>query len=350
MSVGAHRLPSPTTDLALLSDQLAHAWGVTCGEPLAQYLAWSDRTGIFSLLAARGHATTADICAASVLSEQGADALLCVLVAMGLLHRGYTDDTYTLAPLAREYLLCDSQYYTGAGLYLACEKELPANYLREGQALGASNGDGAAPWSLTTRLRVQHSRNFAPAVVAARSGEFDGVTHLLDIGGGSGVLAIPLALDHPHMRITLVEWPMALDEIRTWLTAYGVEDRIELVGMDIFEDRWDFAGCDGIFFGNVFHGHDDDACRRLTGRSRACLRPGGKMWLHEVVFDDNREGPLLAALWNANMVARKLGARQRSRRELLELLHAGGFVDCYSRPTAGRFMLVAGTKPMSPEG
>jgi acetylserotonin N-methyltransferase len=338
-------LPTPTADLALLSDQLFQAWGVTCGEPLVQYLAWSERTGIFSLLAARGRVTAADVGAASVLSEQGADALLCVLAGMGLLCRRPEDGSYALTPLAREYLLPDSPYYAGAGLFLDCEKELPANYLRE---VEPPPGDSAAPWPLAERLRVQHSRNFAAAVIAARSGEFDGLTHVLDIGGGSGVLAIPLALDHPHLRITLVEWPTALDEIRTWLAAYGVEDRVELVGMNIFEDRWDFPACDGIFFGNIFHGHDDDACRRLARWSYACLSSGGKVWLHEVVFDDNRDGPLLAALWNANMVARKAGAQQRSIRELMQLLQAGGFVGCYSRPTAGRFTLVAGTKAASP--
>ena len=46
-------LHTPSVDVAEFTDQLAFAWGVTCGEPVSQYLAWSDRAGLFSLIAAR---------------------------------------------------------------------------------------------------------------------------------------------------------------------------------------------------------------------------------------------------------------------------------------------------------
>jgi predicted O-methyltransferase YrrM len=320
-------LRTPTTDIAELSERLGRAWGVSCGDSIAEYIAWSDAAGIFALLEA-GDAVTADEAAAStVLNARGADALLGVLAGVGLVHRS-SGGEYRATDLAREYLFPSSPYYAGVGLYLGCEKPVPAAFLRDGAAAPAvATVAGATPWPVAARLRIQHSRNFAPSVIAARSGHFDGLRHVLDIAGGSGVLAIPLALDHPEMRITLVESRPTADLTRTMLQEYGVDRQVSVIGMDIFEDSWQRLGGDGVFLGNVLHGYDDAECVWLCRQSFNCLSPGGRILVHEVVFDEDRQAPLLAALWHANMIARRAGAGQRTVRELMSLLQTAGFVD-----------------------
>jgi hypothetical protein len=230
------------------------------------------------------------------------------------------------------------------GLYQNCERGLPSVFLKAG---GAKDDEPTQPtgWSIMQRLEVQHSRNFAPSVVAARTGEFEGVKHLVDIAGGSGVFAIPLAGDHPRMRITLVEAPNTIAAVREFLDSYGVGARVDLVGMDIFRDEWNFGQCDGIVFGNFYHATDDDGCRFLTAKSFETLAPRGRIWLHEVLFNENRDGPLVAALWNANMAVRRKGAKQRTASELKTFLDEAGFENFSVRQTAGGFSLVGGSKP-----
>jgi 3-hydroxy-5-methyl-1-naphthoate 3-O-methyltransferase len=335
-------LPTPSCDLFELTAQLGEGWGISCGERLVQYLAWSDATGIFSLLAERGPTTLNGICAGTILNEVGADALVSILASVGLAHRT-RGGLYSLSEMGLAYFVKSSPYYAGPGMFLDCDKELPNAYRRE--PVNSSEEASTPRWPTPLRLRVQHSRNFAPAVVAARTGEFTTVKHLVDVAGGSGVLAIPLALDRPDIRITLVETPGTIADVRDFLTQYGVEERVCLLGMDVFRDDWNFAACDGMFFGNFFHAVDDASCRILAKKSFDSLERGGKIWLHEILFNENRDGPLIAALWNANMVVRRKGARQHTASKLVEILQAAGFVDCYERPTAGGFSLVAGKKP-----
>ena len=339
-------LPMPSVDIAQLNDRLGRAWGVSCGESIPQYLAWAETAGIFSLVAARDYVTWDDFRSCTILGDYGVDALVPILNSLGLLHR---DDNshYRLSTLAREYLLKESRYYVGAGLFWDCQKPIPTAFLRQHVEMSdTTNEEAKARWP-GNRLRVPHSRNFAPSVVAARTGEFDSVEHLVDIGGGSGVLAIPLALDCPRMRITLVELPSVVGSVREILAQYGVEQRVEVIGMNAFADDWAFAPCDGIFFGNIFHGNNDDACRFLCRKSIETLSALGKIWIHEVVFNENKDGPLVAALWNANVIVRKPGARQRTASELTSMLQHAGFEKCYTLPTAGGFSLVTATKPNS---
>jgi acetylserotonin N-methyltransferase len=250
---------------------------------------------------------------------------------------------YSLCGLAREYLLRESPYYIGDALYLDLQKSLPDAYLKMPTGVCASGG--AEPdWPIGQRLRIQHSRNFAPSVIAARSGAFSAIRHLVDIAGGTGVLAIPLAMDRPDIRITLVDMPETLPYIRETLAGYGVEDRIKLVGLDVFKDRWDVGPCDGVHFGNFFHFVSDEQCRFLARKTFEILPRGGLVWLHEVLLNENRDGPILAVLWNANMIIRRPGARQRTASELIGFLRDVGFSNFGVKPTAGSFSLLSGVK------
>lgn len=330
-------LPSPAADFAALNSQLGTAWGVTSGEPLAQYLAWADESGMFTLLHDCGRAPLTELRCGS-LSKAGAEALIYIAASTNIVQRDL-EGLYSLTDLGRTYFVNDSPYYVGAALYEHSVKPIPMAFLRASWEVTSP-----AKWSMPTRLRMQHSRNFGPSVVAARTGAFERVTHLIDMGGGSGVLAIPLALDYPTMQISLVELSEALPHIQDILARYGVEKRVHLIGLNMVSDDWRLPPFDGIYFGNIFHGFDDDGCRVLARKSYDLLPRGGRIWLHEVLFLEDHSGPLIAALWHANMVARKAGACQRTRSQLMSILESVGFRNCTAIPTLGGFYLLGACK------
>jgi len=338
ISKQSYRLPTPVADLAELTDWFGQAWAAPSAEPIVQYLAWIEAAGMFSFLYRRGPATIEEITSNCPLNEAAVEALTTLLASLKLVRR--EDGKVRLMPLGAEYLVANNPFYVGDGLYLKCGTTIPSAFLKSTEPKHA----GAMRLPVAQRLKVQHSRNFAPSVVAARSGRFDEVRRLLDIAGGSGVLAIPLALDHAQMRITLVELPEAINDCREILKAYGVDSRIELIGTDVIHDEWRFGQFDGIFFGNFFHSNDDSTCCALVRKSFETLSANGRIWLHEVVFNETRDGPLLAALWNVLMLNIKPGARQRTTSELFRLLTEGGFQSCRSIATAGGFTLLEGRK------
>jgi hypothetical protein len=340
-----YELQTPSVDSAELTDLLYEAWGVTRGVPLTQYLAWSEASGLTNALNGHQGMSPEALCHNTFLNERGVDALLCILMCLKVAHRT-PNAGYTLTAVAREYLVQSSPYYIGYALYAGRDEPVPSLYVKNhgGCNVGIDEGAKHNPNRLA-RLRLQHSRNFAACVTAARTSGLKEVKHLVDIGGGTGVFAIPLVLDNPKMRVTLVDLPDALDGIRPFLSRYGVEKQIELIGMDATSQAWRFPPFDGLLFGNVFHCYCDELCSVLVHKGFAALSPSGTVWLHEVLFNNERDGPLVAALWNANMAALRPGARQRTAIELITLLREGGFVDCAVQAAAGRFSLVTAFKP-----
>ncbi|MFM7142553.1 MAG: methyltransferase, partial [Alphaproteobacteria bacterium] len=336
---------TPTADPSLLFDL-----GVL-GVPLPQYLGWADRVGLFRLMADREAVTADEVAANTRLNRRGAEAFLGLLTGLGIVELT-PDERYALGAPGRQYLDRRSPYYVGLSLYGMLDESIPERLTGADRVrrLSEPAGDG---WgkiqALVTpyrwrQLLVQHSRNFPAAVVGARSGRFDGIRHLADIAGGTGVFSIPLVLDRPDLRVTLVELPRNLPHVGRSLRKYGVEDRIELSGFDVYHPNpWPLHPCDGILFGNFLHTADDDECRFLLRRSFETLEPGGRILLHEMLWNERRDGPRLTALWNFWMIANSAG-RQRTLGEFRALLEETGFVDVDMTPTAGCFSLVTATK------
>jgi O-methyltransferase domain/Dimerisation domain len=336
-------LPTPSCDLSVLNETLG-VKGFPDDIPLAQYVAWSDQAGLFSLLA-KGVRGFKEICERTDLNYRGADALLGVLAALKLLHRR-AGGIFELSEIAREYLLKQSCYYAGPSLLVNCNAPIPTAYVRTRSGSPPAPDRPQLMFGAQQTLENQHARNFAPAVAAVRAGHFKGTRHVVDIGGGSGVFAIPLATDYPEMRITLAELPEAIESCRQLMTRFLVGDRIELLAMDVFMTPWPVPECDGILFGNMFHGFRDALCRIFARESFNHLVPGGCIWLHEMLWYPDRAGPLKTALWNASMRRDSIGdGRQRTAKECIELLESAGFVDPREVPTSGGFSLISARKP-----
>jgi ubiquinone/menaquinone biosynthesis C-methylase UbiE len=320
--------------------------------PLSRYVAWAHEYGLFEALEAHAPAGIAGLCACTPFNEAGLDSLLGVLCALGLTARS-ADGRYSLTQAARELCLRSSPFFIADQLS-SSRFPVPPPYLRDApteawdaQVRFMARQERVRFGSLD-RLRNQHARNLGACVAAVRTGEFANVRCMLDVGGGSGTFAIPLALEYPQMRIVLTELPEALDNIRVFLAGHGLEERIELLGFDAFSAPWPVPGCDGVFIGNFLHGFDDAACIKVCREAYRHLCSGGTIWLHEIVWNDNRDGPMITALLNASMRTGGSG-RQRTCQELAEILESAGFVSPRVVPTSGAFALVAARKPQAAE-
>ncbi|MFT5139312.1 MAG: hypothetical protein ACI9CB_000956 [Rhodothermales bacterium] len=331
-----------------------------------QYAAWAEQIGLMSFLADKGSSSIAGIVDGTDLTENGADALIGVLASMALVLR--RTDRVSLSLLASEYLVPGKQFYMGDSFYLTCKKPLPAFLVKKDKRTGkpVKLASGAKvkrePRNLLVRkisqalkrLRGwdwgghkifinQHSRNLPVSVAASRLDLFKDALCVVDMAGGSGTFAIPLAQLYPDLRIILTDLPQALPEAQQYLEDYKVQNQVELIGMDVFSEIWPVPVCDVIFFGNLAHGFDHDKCLHLAKMSKGKLQTGGKVVFHELVWNGNKDGPLKTALWNVTM--REFGGQQRTVSELQEFLQKAGFEQLFAIPTSGGFVAVGGCKP-----
>ncbi|MEM9033799.1 MAG: methyltransferase [Actinomycetota bacterium] len=355
-----HELPA--SDDATVTEALG-AKGYHDDVALVQYAAWAVEVGMLQLLEA-GPVSVADIERSTRLTEAGVDAIGGVLVATGMVRRPDAS-ALALTTEAAEYLLPSSPYFMGESLFVTCSASMPAAWVdpqpvstRDRVATEARRQLRRIPnaararlrptdggWRLGSRRRLenQHSRNLPNGVAAARLPLFDGVESVIDVGGGTGTFAIPFLERNPDARVVLTDLPDAMEGIEGFLSRAGVRDRVDLVAMDVLESPWPVPRCDAAFFGNLIHVFDDAKTSQLAAACRPHVRSGGFIVFHELVWNDDRTGPLKTALFNATM--RSYAGRQRTVEELIEPLTTAGFVDPFSHPTRGGFAAVGAYAP-----
>jgi len=170
----------------------------------------------------------------------------------------------------------------------------------------------------------------APGVVAAYPWPETGV--VCDVAGGVGTLLAAILRAKPGLRGILVDAPGVLGEADGWLTGQGLRERVELVGGDIFESVQ--AVADVYLLKDVLHDWDDERCLRILKTVEATMPAGSRLLLVELLQEPNVPHPF-ASLADIQMLTQCEGGRQRSERELRELVEAAGMRFGAVRETAG---------------
>ena len=196
--------------------------------------------------------------------------------------------------------------------------------------------------------RFMHAHSQAPALGAARQPVFAELTHLMDVGCGSGVYGIEIARANPGLKVTLMDLKEVATVAATYVVAEGMEERVGTAGVNMFEEEWPQGGSggpDGHLFCNVFHDWSDETCRDLARRSYEALPSGGRILLHEILMDDDYTGPFHAAAFSLLMLTGTLG-KQYSLAEFAAILESAGFEDVAAQRTGGGYYsLVSARKP-----
>jgi acetylserotonin N-methyltransferase len=139
----------------------------------------------------------------------------------------------------------------------------------------------------------------------------------VDLGGGTGHLAMAVASRYPGLRAAVFDLPAAIEFAREF-----VDGRVELIAGDFFRDPLPEADLYGL--GRILHDWSEDKIRLLLARIHAALPPGGGLLIAEILLDDDKRGPVDAHMQSLNMLVCTEG-RERSLSEYRSLLESAGF-------------------------
>jgi 3-hydroxy-5-methyl-1-naphthoate 3-O-methyltransferase len=230
--------------------------------------------------------------------------------------------------------------------------------LRTGKRPGASGKDSGdttsrpAEWERGTMSReaaegiakFMHAHSQAPALGAAAQGVFGELASLMDVGCGSGVYGIEIARAHPRLKVVLMDLKEMATEAQKFIDRAGMGHQVTTAGVNMFTEKWP-RGHDGHFFSNVFHDWSDETCRLLAQKSFEALPKGGRIFLNEILMDDDCTGPFPAAAFSLLMLVGTLG-KQYTLGEFRDILGSAGFVDVEAvRTGGGHYSLVSARKP-----
>ena len=172
-----------------------------------------------------------------------------------------------------------------------------------------------------------------------RSYDFSGISHLMDIGGGSGELLGAIAQQNRQLHGTVFDLPRCAEAASKHLQQIGVSDRVEFVAGDFFEAVPAIA--DAIILKSVIHDWNDARSILILRNCRAALPSNGKLLLVERLMPEHptaTDEDKAHALSDLNMLSGP-GGCERTERQYRELLEQSGF-DLASVHPAGRFNVI----------
>lgn len=285
------------------------------------------RLDVFSALAA-APADATEIAARLEADPVATDALLTGLCSLGLVQR--IDETrFANVPLADTFLVKGRPAYLGPALLYNGDcyplwGELDA-VVKAGTAQKAPDqylGDDAD----RTRNFVygMHHRALGVGRAVAQVIDLTGATRLADVGGGPGTYAALITGQTPGLKATVFDLPGVVAHAQAIVASMGAAERVECAPFDYYADtlpgRYDAALISG-----VLHREQPAQVQAILAKVADAVEPGGVLYISDVMLDDDRAGPIFAAMFALNMRVLAHDGRTHSVAEQTAWLDAVGF-------------------------
>jgi len=297
-----------------MGDEISRISQWMWGYRVSRVLEVANKIGLFGALDAKSLPLNelCDICRAR---REGMEKLLIACAAMGLVERD--GELYRNSALSQKYLV------PGAALY-------------QGDIIAHSDAVRAFWDRLEEEICIEppaqdeqeSHRNFIMGMhnitVAGRGSIFvdnidlEGRRRLLDVGGGPGTYSILACAKYPQLEAVIFDVPETIAIARQVVAEQGLTDRIQFQEGNWQEDAFG-EGFDVVLLSNVMHGPGSLAEMKLA-KSMEAMEGGGLLVIQEFLLNNDKTGPLTAALFNVMVGA-------YSAEELLSLVRKAGFVD-----------------------
>lgn len=280
---------------------------------------------------AAGRNTATAIAEAAGLHSVTLERMLRHLVTIGLLTRDNDNNTYDLTELgtalrhdhpALESGLLDMNSAIGRAdlSFIELEHTLrtgqPAYPVRYGLSFWNDLATNRALGESFDRQMANNTATDADEIIKAY--DWSEVRHVLDLGGGDGVLLSALLKAHPRLRGTVLDLPRTAERARDVLRRNGLTDRADIHGGSFFDPLP--TGPDVYLLCQVVHNWDDESAIAILKR---CAEAAGRHGRVLIIEETGSDGHAPNTSMDVRMLA-YFGGRERNLAENIALGQAAG--------------------------
>lgn len=166
---------------------------------------------------------------------------------------------------------------------------------------------------------TEMSRGGAEAIVKAY--DFSPFQHVVDVGGGQGLMLAAILAGHPSMRGTLFDQPEVVAGAKAVLQSFGVADRCDFTGGSFVESIPE--GRDAYIMRAVIHDWEDAELVAILKVCRRALPDTAKLLLIEMLVGSPNAMPR-PKFMDLNMLVLP-GGWERTSDEFAALFEKSGF-------------------------
>lgn len=271
--------------------------------------------------------------------------LLCALAACGLLRA--ENDLVANSAEANRFLVRGLPSYRGgkhevllnnwqAGLRTA-------ESIRAGAPQTKLDFTGASAAELDTFYRSNHAQALRRGRELVATYDLSAHRSLLDVGGGSGGLAIAVTEAHSQIKATVAELPTVAPITRRIVEEAGAGERVKVRVIDVINDE--FTGAfDAAVLSSFIQVISRDQARRALQHIGKVVDRGGALYIRGDMVDDSGISPLGAVMRNLVYLNIYDEGQAYTEKEHREWLAEAGFEDFERKILPDGFSMVRARK------
>ena len=165
------------------------------------------------------------------------------------------------------------------------------------------------------------------------------------LGGGSGAYRISAVQAFPGLRAVVLDLPPVVEVTKEFIAQHGVGDRVETWAADFTRDPFP-ENVDVVVMASNLPIYDEQVIQDVVRKAFEALLPGGEMHLVGEMLDDDRSGPLDAALWGLQEIFDGSGGKAHTIGQCRGYFERAGFGQVTAQPfVPGVLQRVSGVKP-----
>ncbi len=200
--------------------------------------------------------------------------------------------------------------------------------------------------ALETFLRGLHPAAMAAGRDLLDRADFSSHHHLLDVGGGSGGLALAISAACPQLRATVLELPSVAPVTQHFLEQEGMNNRTDVIMGGVVNDQ-----LTGVYDVAVLRAFiqvlSPDEIRRALGNLIMILEPGSPVYILGRVLDNSRLSPPETVAFNLVFINVYDKGQSYTEQEYRTWLTEAGFIDIERIILTGGQSLITARKPTS---
>jgi len=307
---------------------------IACAFYESSVLLTSVSLGIFKALAKAPGSSTSAVAGQCGLDAEKTRLLLDACVALELAKK--EGDGYSNSDEASQYLVSGSP--TDLSQALMYNRDVfPAwtnleELIKTGKPVDNPEAHlGRDPQRTQAFARAMHARVLSIGRGVIPLLDFGGCSKILDIGGGTGAYASLITAANPGINCTVLDLPRIIDAAPALHAGSPDSNRITFIADDYHTAS--FPGDnDVILIFGVLHQEHPEAVASILSRSAAALKPGGRIYIMDMMTDGSRTQPKFSALFALNMALTTQHGWVFSSEDLEKWLRDAGFSQYKCQP------------------
>ena len=303
--------------------------------------------GLFTAIS-NGNNTVEAFATDAGITELNAERLMTMAASSGLI--SWREDHYVNADDVQRYLVKGEKGYAGA--WLTFTRPGWDNWGRLTEKL--NNNEPPSVIGSYDTMTVDYARTYHEATASIGFGagrrfikqvDLSDRKKIMDLGGGSGAYSIVAAQNYPELSAVVFDLPPVVEVTRDFINDHGVQTQVSTQGGDFTVDPFP-QNCDVAIMASNLPQYNREIIKLVIKKAFDALLPGGEMHLIGEMLDDDRSGPLDAAIWGLLEVMSNSTGLTHSRADCVAYFKEAGFTNIQVNEFVPEILVrVSGIKP-----